>query len=332
MSRRIVAVLYLVSALSVLAAERAPRIQFDRSTYDFGKTSDAESVTGKFIFTNIGTSTLKVGTPAVSCGCTVASVNPEKLEPGEKGELTFTLTLGTARATLLKHITVPSNDPEHPQVELTIKADHVPVYQVLPSSFRITVRQGESTNMTAKFVRTDDKELKIGKVETSHPWITCRTEMLDKQTARLSLDIKPDGDPRPLAESVQIYAEGLTAAAGSIFISGRVVGEFVVTPELLFWNVGAPEPPNADGTPRAKIRRVTVTPSAPGKSFELTHATSSVHGLNVEIARNDQGYELVASLAEPPTQNVRGVIQAETNLPGQPTVMVPVILNVYRPR
>src|SRR5438093_71139 len=81
------------------APKGTPKIKFDNTIYDFGKTSQVDHVTGIFIFHNEGDGVLKVEKPQPSCGCTVAGVKPDVLQPGEKGELTFTLNLGKARAT-----------------------------------------------------------------------------------------------------------------------------------------------------------------------------------------------------------------------------------------
>ena len=72
-------------------AEGTPKIQFDKTVYDFGVTALVESVTGTFTFQNAGDGVLQLQKPKPSCGCTVASVNPETLKPGEKGELVFTI-------------------------------------------------------------------------------------------------------------------------------------------------------------------------------------------------------------------------------------------------
>src|SRR2546422_5920632 len=58
-------------ALGLLAA---PKIEFDRMVYDFGKTSLVDKVSGTFTFQNTGDEVLKVGEPKPSCGCTVAQI------------------------------------------------------------------------------------------------------------------------------------------------------------------------------------------------------------------------------------------------------------------
>src|SRR6187431_496760 len=80
--------------------EGTPKIQFDQTVYDFGTTSLVDRVSGTFTFKNVGDGTLKINKPTTSCGCTVAGVKPDVLQPGEKGELAFSLNLGTVKTTL----------------------------------------------------------------------------------------------------------------------------------------------------------------------------------------------------------------------------------------
>jgi len=80
-----------MGAMCVAAqAEGTPKIQFDQTVYDFGKTSQVETVSGVFKFKNIGDGILKLEPPKPSCGCTVAELKPDTLQPGETGELPFT--------------------------------------------------------------------------------------------------------------------------------------------------------------------------------------------------------------------------------------------------
>ena len=78
-------------------AEGTPKIQFDQTVYDFGKTSQVATVSGVFKFKNVGDGILKLEPPKPSCGCTVAELKPDTLKPGETGELPFSLHLGQVR-------------------------------------------------------------------------------------------------------------------------------------------------------------------------------------------------------------------------------------------
>src|SRR6185436_9904929 len=132
-----------VMCLAALA-EGAPKIQFEQTVYDFGTTSGVATVSGIFKFKNTGDGILKVEPPKPSCGCTVAELKPDTLQPGETGELAFTLHLGLVKARLDKLIAVKSNDPKAPEVSLAIKADYTPLYDVNPMTLAPNLAFGRS--------------------------------------------------------------------------------------------------------------------------------------------------------------------------------------------
>src|SRR5436190_6942147 len=126
------AVLGTVLTVSVVLAEDHPKIQFEKLIQDLGIANEGGSLSGKFYFTNTGTALLEVQPPETSCGCTVASVKPDKLKPGEQGEIYFTLDFTNIRGPAEKSITVPSNDPQHPLTQLILKAQVTPVFAFTP--------------------------------------------------------------------------------------------------------------------------------------------------------------------------------------------------------
>src|SRR5689334_15390942 len=85
------------ASLPVSAWAAGPHIAFDKTLYDFGTTSRVERVTGRFTFRNTGDEPLRLETPATSCGCTEAKIEPESVEPGQEGAVLFTVTMPTAR-------------------------------------------------------------------------------------------------------------------------------------------------------------------------------------------------------------------------------------------
>jgi len=180
-------------------AQGTPRIQFDQTIYDFGKTSVVTSVSGSFKFQNTGDGVLKLEPPKPSCGCTVAEVKPDTLPPGATGELPFSLNLGYYRGNLQKHITVKSNDPKTPEVSLSIKVDYTPLYELTPMTLSPNLAFGmDETNLFTTLARTDGKPLQITKLEASEPWIIATLVpgvSKDDTTARIQISIKRDGPP-----------------------------------------------------------------------------------------------------------------------------------------
>lgn len=320
---------------SVLMAEGTPKIEFDKTVFDFGKTSQVQTAAGTFTFKNTGDAVLKLEKPTTSCGCTIADLKSDTLQPGEKGELAFTLNLGTARANLEKHITVTSNDPKNPKVELTVKADYVPLYELVPSMARLDIRQGETTNMVVTLRRTDGKKLTIKKTEASNPWITIKAdpaEKPDESSARISLTMKPEGAVRQVSESIRVYAEDTPQPSATLFLYGRVLGDIVLNPDMMFWSITNPETVKQDSAQAANTRKLIATASVPGKSFELRNIVCTLKELNVELIAKEKGkeYEIVARLAESPKESVRGTISVESNIPSQPKLEVPVTINVFK--
>ena len=314
-----------------------PKIQVDQMVYDFGKTSQVASVSGIFKLKNIGGGLLKVQPPMPSCGCTVAALNPDSLPPGATGELSFTMNLGTSRAVLEKHIVVRSNDPLAPEISLIIKVDYTPLYELNPAVLQPTLAFGvNEIEQSVTLARTDGKPVGPVRLDPSKPWITAKVEPAarpEDPTVRISIAIQRDGPPRRFNESIYLYAgEQTNSPISTIPLSGEFNGEVSVSPQALYWSLGAtgttsPVPPEA-----APLRRMTIT-SADGQALKLKNPQSSIKGLNVELVPKEDGkvYELVARLDDPPTNTISGNVSFETSVAAQPRIEVPVIVNVFTP-
>jgi len=327
-----------LGAMCVAAqAEGTPKIQFDQTVYDFGKTSQVATVSGVFKFKNIGDGILKLEPPKPSCGCTVAELKPDTLQPGETGELPFTLHLGQVKAQYDKRIAVKSNDPQTPEVSLTIKVDYTPLYDINPMTLAPNLAFGvNDTDQFTTITRTDGKPLRIVRLDASKPSITAKVEpgaKADDATARIRITIQREGSPRRFNEFVHVYtAEQTNTPAASIYLYGQIMGEVSLSPEALYWSVSGATNTPAE-RPEAQItQRVTIR-SATGKAIELKNPQSSIKGMKVELVPKEAGkvYELVARLDEVPASTVSGNVSFETSVAAQPRIEVPVIVNVFKP-
>jgi len=317
-------------------ADGIPQLQFDQTTYDFGKTSQVTTVSGIFKIMNTGDGVLKIQPPKPSCGCTAAEVKPDTLAPGASGILPFTLNLGFYRGSLEKHITVKSNDPKTPEVSLTIKVDYTPLYELTPLTLSPHLAFGmNETNAFTTLARTDGKPLQITRLETSQPWI--KAELVpgekpnDNTTARIRVSVDRDGSPRRFNEYVHIYSAGQSnSPVSSIYIYGEIAGEVSLMPEALYWSITdatktAAERPESLLTQHVSIR------SASGQPLELKNPQSTVKGVEVKLVPKGDGtdYDLVARLDDVPTSTISGNVSFETSAAGQPRIELPVIVNVF---
>jgi hypothetical protein len=320
-----------------VGAQGTPRIQFDQTIYDFGKTSVVTSVSGSFKFQNTGDGVLKLEPPKPSCGCTVAEVKPDTLPPGATGELPFSLNLGYYRGNLEKHITVKSNDPKTPEVSLSIKVDYTPLYELTPMTLSPNLAFGmDETNLFTTLARTDGKPLQITKLETSEPWIIATLApgvSKDDTTARIQISIKRDGPPRRFNEFVHVYTAGQSnAPASSVYIYGEVSGEVSVTPEALYWSIVDSAKTVKERPANLITQHVTIR-SASGQEIELKNPQSSIQGIKLELKPEADGkaYELIARLDDVPSSTISGNVSFETSVAAQPRIQLPVIVNVFNP-
>jgi hypothetical protein len=319
------------------AAQPAAKIQFDKTVYDFGNTSMVQQLTGTFTFENTGEGVLELKKPTTSCGCTVASVKPETLKKGEKGELVFTMNVGNMnRGHAEKHITVPSNDPQAPSVNLTVKADIVPIYDFNPQNIPLgDLRQGTITNVAIQVKRVDGKPIDLTKAESTNPSIRVRIqpeEGSSNTAARVVIEAEAEGSPRRFNETVKVFAANTNQPAFTIPVFGRLVGDVTLNPEAVFWGIADPEHWPGPRPELMTTRNVRIQPTDPNKTMEIRNPTSSLKDISVSVNTVETGkvYEVVAKLAEPPKESERGTISFETTLAGQPTITVPVTINVLK--
>jgi hypothetical protein len=317
----------------------APKIHFDKTVYDFGVTSFVESVTGTFTFQNGGEGDLKVGAPKPSCGCTVASVKPDTLKPGEKGELVFKVNVGTAHGALEKHITVPSNDPQSPSINLAIKVDIKQVIDISPGSISLgSIRQGTSTNGSVTIRRLDGKKLVLGKIEPANKMLHARVEPVEgtnaDQAAKVVFELKGDGAPVRFNENVKLFADGITPSIGTIYVNGQVLGDVVIDHESLYWSVMDPARTPANNPLAQQVRRVTITSTRSDRALEVKNVMSSLKDLTVELSTIETGkvYMVTATLDGKPEKSEQGSVSFDTNTPSQPKITIPVTVVVMGAR
>jgi hypothetical protein len=306
-------------------------------------------VSGTFKFKNSGAALLKIEQPKPSCGCTVASLKKDSLEPGESGEIPFTLNLGRYKTHLEKHITVNSNDPQTPQVSLTVKGDYTPLYDIAPTMLTANIPLGgKDTNQFLTITRTDGKPLPALKFQPSKPWITAKVEPSPKPddvSVRVRVELQSDGAPRRLNEYIQVYAADQTnILLSSVMVSGRIMGELTLSPEALYWSVTDPVKMKTDRPEALITRRLTIKASK-GQEFTVKNAQSSIKGIDLELVAREwkkpvqpgkpeemeKGYELIAKMIEIPEKTIVGNVTLETSLASQPKIDVPIQVYVFQP-
>jgi len=110
------------SGLSERERENAPHVKFATTTHDFGAVNAGGTVDQVFHFKNTGKRDLIVRKIRATCGCTTIMPDKKVIGAGESGSFKAILDVGTRKGSLHKSIYFISNDPDNPNIRLSLKA------------------------------------------------------------------------------------------------------------------------------------------------------------------------------------------------------------------
>lgn len=317
------------------SSQGTPIIQFQTNFYDFGKLIAPGKVSGVFKFKNAGNGVLELAQPEVSCGCTDAKAVPERLAPGQSGEITYSINLDHMMGLVQKHITVHSNDPKTPDIDLTIQLNYIPLYELDPMVMQTLIPANEdAVHRSFKIVRNDGRPLEIKKLVASQKWVAAA---LDPSTtpgassATIDVTVHRPEQPRSLMlANVQVWATNQPdRPVQTLYLSCQVQGQLKATPAQIYWVI--PDfGTSISNYPAQSLTRTVKLDSILGNPVKIQHVSSSVKGMSVRAVSTDGGksFNLVLKFAELPKQFLSGNVTVATLAQGLPALTVPVIVSV----
>ena len=176
MTKNSLFIVLLFSSLS-FAQLLQPKLVLQQTSYDFGDIKQGEKVSHDFVLSNSGGDLLTISNVTASCGCTAAAPEKNELAPGESTNLTVSFNSSGRRGKQNKTVRIFSNDPQNPEMVLSITG-----VVVLPGEgtgnapliyFPETqhdfgkVNEGEKVNYTFRFVNKGETALQIKDIKTS---------------------------------------------------------------------------------------------------------------------------------------------------------------------
>ncbi len=120
--RKLLLIFLSLSSLS-FAQLMGPKLVTQQNEHDFGDIKQGEKVSHIFVLTNSGDDLLEITNVKASCGCTAARPEKNELAPGESTNLNVTFNSAGRFGKQKKLIRIESNDPDNPQVIVTIKGN-----------------------------------------------------------------------------------------------------------------------------------------------------------------------------------------------------------------
>jgi len=151
------------------AAIAAPRAELAATTHDFGKVLEDRELTYTFIVKNTGDAPLHIKDIDPDCACTAANYD-RTISPGSQGKVTLTIAPFSVLKQFAKHTKVFFNDPDRPQVTLTMSGWGEPTIEIQPHHIvRFQGEAGEELKARVRFVSHLNIPWEISEVTTNIP-------------------------------------------------------------------------------------------------------------------------------------------------------------------
>ena len=96
------------------------KVVVDREEYNFGAMDASEEGSHDFVLTNAGTGPLRLSLGSNSCRCTVTVLDKNEIPPGKSTKVSLKWKAKEVVGAYRQTARVTTNDPNRPQVELTI--------------------------------------------------------------------------------------------------------------------------------------------------------------------------------------------------------------------
>lgn len=218
--RKILLIILLTIAFNYSEAQiRGPKISFSEMEFDFGDVPQGPGVEHNFVVTNTGDALLDIQRVKASCGCTVAKLEKDKLEPNESTNIKVSFSTYGRTGMNEKYVYVNSNDPENEQVRLKFTAnvvkDDKPIDGPSIALDRKIINlgnilEGNKYDLAVKISNKGTKPLVINKIKSS---CGCTTTKLSKESltpgeeVELKIELDTEGRIGKMTRTISVLSD-----------------------------------------------------------------------------------------------------------------------------
>ncbi len=213
--------------VSVSVATGAPMLVCDQAAYDFGKVDESVGIEHTFVLKNEGDAPLEIKQVQPSPGCAVTAVSKKIVPPGDESRVTAALSLLGRSGPLHKTISIESNDPEQSDFTLSLHGTVVTGLEVNPGQLEFgNLNVGSAVTGIVEVALYTTNVFTIGKVETDHPRVAARSEVVREGKAyRIIVTTQPPLPTGSLRGSVRVITDSPAHPSLNIVVSGVVTDD-----------------------------------------------------------------------------------------------------------
>jgi hypothetical protein len=301
----------------------APDIHFEVTKHDFGQITQETQARYEFHFVNRGGSNLEIGDIRAACGCTAALASGNVIPPGGQGSIAVTFDARGKKGPFAKTVSVGSNDPDQPQLILTVQGNIQSFLEVEPgfAAFGNNLPKGQGAEQRVRLWR-EGAAFRITGIDSDSPLVKAEAVPF-QEGARQGFDLlmRLDKATPPGRHSgiVRVRTDVQQAPEVELRYFGGVRGQVTVSPKYAI--VGSV--PSGE----AVTRSVLIEQSREGEPMQILGVTDPAPYVESRVTELEAGrrYELVITvLASAPEGSLRGEILVRTSLEDESELRVPV--------
>lgn len=221
----------------------APKMVVEQTVFDFGKLDVNAGGSHDFIIRNAGTGPLRLSVGGSTCRCTVGELRHEEVPPGGSTKVTVSFRPAEKLGPYEQTVTLLTNDPQQPRVELKIKGTFVAALQFLPPELVFSnISAGESVGGHALLLCYLDEPLEItgyyfsGQTATEYfevAWETLKAAELQahpdaRSGLRVMVKVKGGLPPGPLQQTLFFQTNISGAPKVPLRIEGQISGDIAL--------------------------------------------------------------------------------------------------------
>lgn len=294
------AILALFAAVLVAAtvfAQGKPKAVVVEAIKDVGTVPKGDKIVHDFQIRNDGDAVLEILNIQPACGCTVAEFD-KTIAPGQTGKVHAVVDTSTFGGPIAKGMSVFTNDPATPQLELTIRAKVEPYIAIKPGYARYVTVQGEPVegDITQTLWATDGSSMDVVGVDSPWPYLKVsfheakpeeRLPDIQGKQWRVEMKLGNDAKVGPLAEYVTVRTNHPKQKIVQIPVTGFVRPVVAVTPQVAdFGTVELKEP----------MEKVINVRNFATEPIKVTGVEESIQGIDVKLQSLNEGREYQVQL------------------------------------
>ena len=303
----------------------APRIDFDKTILDFGEVPNAGRFDYSFAIKNTGNAILHIKGALPSCTCRKPELANNIVPSGGSVAVTGNVRVGKEPGPGSAKVTITSDDPEKPRVDITLKwTVGPPLVELRPKSVIITdIVPGSSDNVLVKLSFRKDASIEPNDIGiVSHPdWIDC-TLQPDGKT--LKITVSPTWPSGKRSGRVVLTLKSFDSKL-VLPVEVEVVPKIIITPAMLFCS----REPNK----KFAAKQIKLCPATDKDVFKVLGA--SIHNVpgNVNVCKdpnNSNVWNLEAKIGPFTKKSAAflvGYITVKTSHDNAGEIRIPVFVN-----